>query len=114
MLPAGNIRLFKKPEVKGFQKALNRLSFIAVYRLRWITIIALSWTIIELLLYARSFLAGTGYDHPFTENTFHAYLLRAIILLCMTSLMAYLLLVELRVRFRNFSMLAGWTLKTLL
>jgi adenylate cyclase len=114
MLPAGNIRLSKKPQVKGIQKAMNHLSFIALYRLRWIVIISVSWTLIELFLYTRSFFSGAGYEHPYAENTFSAYLLRTVILLCLTSLMAYLLLVEFRVRFRNFSLLAGWTLKTFL
>jgi adenylate cyclase len=113
MLPAGNIRLSKKPQVKGFQKALNHLSFIALYRLRWIVIISISWTVIELFLYTRSFFSGSGYEHPYAENSFSAYLLRSIILLCLTGLMAYLIMVELRVRFRNFSLLAGWTFKTL-
>lgn len=114
MLPAGNIRLFKKPQVKRFQKAVNHLSFIALYRLRWILIISISWTLIELFLYTRSFFSGAGYEHPYTENSFSAYLIRTIILLCMTALMAYLIMVEFRIRFRSFSLLAGWTLKTLL
>lgn len=114
MLPAGNIRLSKKPQVKGIQKAMNHLSFIALYRLRWIVIIAVTWTVIELFLYTRSFFSGSGYEHPYSENSFAAYLLRSIILLCLTGLMAYLIMVELRVRFRNFSLLAGWTVKTLL
>jgi len=98
--------------MNGFQKAINHLSFLALYRLRWIVIIALSWTLIGLLLYYRVFFSGTDHDYPYTENIFSAYLLRAVIFLFFSSLMAYLLLVGLRIRFRNISLLAGWTFKT--
>lgn len=100
--------------MKVVHKIVKQLSFITLYRLRWITIITVSWTIVHLLLYARAFFLGAGASYPYTENTFSAYLLRGIILLCLNALMAYLLLVELRFRFRNFSLLGGWLLKTLL
>lgn len=99
--------------MKWFQRGMNSLSFITLYRLRWIAVISVSWTLIELLLYYRVFLTGGGANYPYSENFFSAYFLRAVILICLNSLMAYLLLVELRVRFRNVSLLAGWMLKTL-
>lgn len=90
---------------------MSKLSFIALYRLRWIAVIALTWTTIELLLYFRIFFTRT-IDYPYEENTTTAYLLRGIILLSITSLMAYLMLVEWRVRYRNVSLLAGWFMRT--
>lgn len=99
--------------MRAIPKIINQLSFIAVYRLRWITLISVSWTVIGLLLYYRSFVLGIGHDFPYNENTFSAYLLRAIILLGFSAGMAYLLLAELRVRFRNYALLSGWALKTL-
>jgi adenylate cyclase len=97
--------------MKGLQKAVSSLSFIALYRLRWIAVIAISWTAIQLLLYYRVFFTGAD-GYPYVENTFSAYFLRAVILLCISSLMAYLILVELRVQYRHFSLLAGWAIKT--
>ncbi|MEO5562986.1 MAG: hypothetical protein ABIR18_06110, partial [Chitinophagaceae bacterium] len=85
------------------QKAMNSLSFIALYRLQWIGLISLMWTGIQLLLYYRAFYSELRYDYPYTENVFSAYMLRAAILLCLSALMAYLLLVELRIRYRNVS-----------
>jgi adenylate cyclase len=93
------------------QRVINKLSFIALYRLRWIVIISVSWTAIELLLYYRAFFSEIRYDHPYSENVFSAYLLRAVILLCFSSVMGYMLLVELRTRFRDFSNLLGWVIK---
>lgn len=98
--------------MKAIHKIINHLSFIAVYRLRWIVVIACSWTLVQLLLYYRAFALGVSHDFPYKEDVFSAYLLRAVILLCISSLMAYLMLVELRVRFRNYALLSGWALKT--
>ncbi|MEO8403725.1 MAG: adenylate/guanylate cyclase domain-containing protein [Chitinophagaceae bacterium] len=90
------------------------MSFISQYRLRWLLIIAFSWTAVELLLYGRVFMQGVGADYPYLENTFSAYFLRAVILLSFSALMAYMLLVDLRIRYRNISLLGGWSIKTLL
>ena len=96
------------------QKVMNNLSFITLYRLRWVGIIALSWTLIELLLYYRAFFSEIRYDYPFAENIFSAYFLRAVILLCFSSIMAWLMLVEWRIKYRNMSLIAGWAIKTVL
>lgn len=95
------------------QKAMSNLSFMAQYRLRWIAVIAVTWTAIELLLYYRVFFTGAD-GYPYVENSFGAYFLRAVILLCITSLMAYMMLVELRIRYRHVSLMAGWAIKTLI
>jgi adenylate cyclase len=97
--------------MKRLLKVVSNLSFIALYRLRWIAVISISWTAVQLLLYYRVFFTGAD-SYPYVENTFSAYILRAVILICVSSLMAYLILVELRVRYRNFSLLAGWVIKT--
>jgi adenylate cyclase len=100
--------------MRVIQKIVSRLSFTALYRLRWITLVSVSWTVVQLLLYYRAFVLGTSVKYPYAENVFSAYLLRSVILLFLTALMAWLLLVELRVRFRNYSLLGGWSIKTLL
>lgn len=100
--------------MKRLFRALNNLTFIALYRLQWIAIISLVWTGIELLLYYRAFYSELRYDYPYTENIFSAYMLRAAIFLSLSAIMAYLVLVEWTVRFRNLSLLAGWTIKTII
>jgi adenylate cyclase len=100
--------------MKKLQRAMNNLSFLAVYRLRWIAVIAISWTLIQLLLYYRVFFTGAHDYYPYRENIFSAYLLHGVVLFFLSALMAYLMLVEWRVRFRNVSILTGWMIKTLL
>jgi adenylate cyclase len=94
------------------QKAINKLSFLALYRIRWILIISVTWTAIEILLYYRAFYSEIRYDYPYTENIPSAYMLRIVILLCLNSLMAYLVMIGLHIKFRNSSLLAGWIIKT--
>lgn len=96
------------------QRIMSSFSFITLYRLRWVLVISFSWTIIGLLLYYRVFYAGIRENYPYTENIFTAYLLRGIILFFLSALMAYLILIEWRVRYRHLSLLAGWSMKTLL
>jgi adenylate cyclase len=100
--------------MKRILKLVNNLSFIAAYRLKWIAMITVIWTVVQLLLYYRAFYSEIRYDYPYNENVLSAYLLRAIIILCLSALMSYLLLVEWRVRYRNVSLLAGWSIKTLI
>lgn len=94
------------------QKAIGNLSFIALYRLKWIMIISLIWTGVELLLYYRVFYSEIRYDYPYNENYFSAYLLRAVILLSIGAIMAFLMLVELRVRYLHLAVMLGWVVKT--
>jgi adenylate cyclase len=98
--------------MKRLFKAISNLSFIALYRLQWIAIISLVWTAFELLLYYRAFYSELRFDYPYKENVISAYMLRAAIFLSLSAIMAYLILVEWTVRFRNISLLAGWAIKT--
>ena len=111
MLTVENIQLSENAPVKGTSKIFKRLSFLTFYRLRWIVLISIVWTIIWLLLYYRMFYTEMRYNYPYTENDLSAYFIRAIILLLFSALMAYLLLIELRVLYRNISILAGWAIK---
>jgi adenylate cyclase len=112
MLATGDIQLSKNPSMKRLFKVINNLSFITLYRLQWIAIIAMVWTGIELLLYYRGFYSELRFDYPYKENVYSAYLLRSAIFLCLSALMAYLILVEWTVRFTNVSLLVAWSIKT--
>jgi adenylate cyclase len=114
MFATGDIQLSKNPSMKRLFKAINNLPFIALYRLQWIAIISVVWTGFELLLYYRAFYSELRFDYPYKENFLSAYLLRAAIFLSLSAIMAYLILVEWMVRFRNISLLAGWVIKTVI
>src|SRR5688572_29426925 len=103
MLATGDIQLSKNRSMKRPFKAINNLSFITLYRLQWIAIISLVWTAIQLLLYFRAFYSELRFDYPYIENVFSAYMLRVAIFICLSAIMAYLILVEWTVRFRNIS-----------
>lgn len=98
--------------MKRLLKVINNLSFITLYRLQWISIISLVWTAIGLLLYYRGFYSQLRFDYPYQENIYSAYMLRAAIFLCLSALMAYLILVEWTARFTNVSILVAWIIKS--
>lgn len=97
-----------------FQKSIQVSSPVARYRIRRILVISLAWTVVDLFLYFRNVSSGSDMDYPYQENILSAYLLRAGIFLAVSFLMSWLLLRELKIIFRNRSLLFGWALKFLL
>src|SRR5688572_33303708 len=100
--------------MKWFQKSIKISSPLARYRTRRILIISLAWTVVDLFLYFRNVSSGSDMDYPYQENILSAYLLRAGIFLAVSFLMSWLLLRELKIIFKNRSLLFGWGLKALL
>jgi adenylate cyclase len=99
--------------MKWFQKS-KISSPLARYRTRRILITSLAWTVVDLFLYFRNVSSGSDMDYPYQENILSAYLLRAGIFLAVSFLMSWLLLRELKIIFKNRSLLFGWGLKALL
>ena len=100
--------------MRWLQKKINISSPIARYRLRRILLISLAWTVIDLFLYFRNVSSGSDIDYPYHENGWMACLLRSSIILVASLLMSWWLLKELKIAFRNITLLAGWLLKVFL
>jgi len=96
------------------QKKIKLSSPVARYRLRRILVTSLAWTVIDLFLYFRNVASGSDIDYPYTENGFAACLLRSIIVLLSSLFMSSLLLKELKILFRNMTLLTGWLIKVFL
>lgn len=97
-----------------FWKKIRISSPVTRYRLKRIFLISLAWTIVDLVLYFRNVSSGSDADYPYQENILSAYLLRAAIFLGVSFLMSWLLLRELKIIFRERSLLFGWGIKALL
>lgn len=97
-----------------FSKAIKISSTVARYRLRRIVVISLAWTLIDLFLYYRNVSSGSNIDYPYHENDLSAYLLRFAFFMIVGFLMSWLLLKELKIIFRNYSLLVGWLIKACL
>ena len=96
------------------QKAIKISSPIARYRLRRVLVISIAWMVIDLFLYFRNVSSGSDIDYPYHELSLKACLLRASIVLLSGFLISWLLLKELRIVFRNITLLTGWLIKILL
>ncbi|MEP7375440.1 MAG: adenylate/guanylate cyclase domain-containing protein [Chitinophagaceae bacterium] len=96
------------------QKTLRITSPIARYRLRRILVISIAWMVIDLFLYLRNVTSGSDIDYPYQEISLTACLLRASIVLISGFLMSWLLLKELKIVFRNKTLLTGWLIKVFL
>jgi len=99
--------------MKLFRVIRSRLSFMGKYHFRWLLVIAVSWTTIDVL-WNRFFhiSVGSGGEHAVRFNDLKALILRGCIVFGMSSLMGFMLLFRLREAFRNMSLLGGLLLKT--
>jgi adenylate cyclase len=93
------------------QKTIKISSPIARYRLRRILLISMAWTVIDLFLCFRNVSSGSDIDYPYHENGVAACLLRSSIVLLASFFMSWLLLKELKIVFRNMTLLTGWLVK---
>lgn len=96
------------------KKITKKLSPLARHRMRWVFVISVAWTMVDLFLYYRSVSSGSDIDYPYQENFLSAYLLRSGIFLAVSFLIARLLLRELKIIFRNRALLTGWVIKVVL
>lgn len=93
----------------------HSLSVITRYRYKWVMIIAICWTLIDVIGWVH--FMQRPYEER-SETTFQyltpgAIILRTIIVLGMSLVMGYLLVFQLRRMFRDRSLMAALSLKTL-
>lgn len=96
--------------IKGKFSVINR------YRYKWVVIIALAWTLIDVIGWLR-FMSHPYADRPDSVYTFltpGAVVLRAFIDYMMGLFMGYLLVFRLRKMFREYSLLINFIAKTLI
>src|ERR1043165_5944623 len=100
--------------MKFYRQITTGLSFVRRYHYRWVIIIALSWTVIDVLYWLYYIHITSNRAAHSTYDIFSpvAVILRAAIVFLMGSLMAYILIFRLRQVFRDFPLLVSLFLKT--
>jgi adenylate cyclase len=96
-----------------FRQIRSRFSFLRKYHFRWVLIIAVSWTIFDLIwIRFFHFSLTSKIEDPLQYVSTAAILLRGVIVFLMSSLMGYLLIFKLRQLFRDVSLLSSLVIKT--
>lgn len=92
----------------------NKLSAVKKYRYKWVFLIALSWTIVDVFLWQRYVRtsADLKYDSTFQYLSLGAIVLRIVIVFYMSAVMGYLLVFRLKRLFREYPMIINLVLKT--
>jgi len=92
----------------------KRLSAINRYRYKWVTIIAIAWTLIDFFLWFRYMRTSDElkYNTSFTMLNTEAIILRLVIVSYLSWAMGYLLVFRLKGWFRDYPMLINLVLKT--
>lgn len=100
--------------MKFYRQLTTGLSFIRRYHYRWVIVIALSWTVADVIywLYYIHITSSNAARSAYDIYSSAAVVLRASIVFLMSSLMAYLLIFKLRQVFRDFPLLISLVLKT--
>lgn len=90
-----------------------RFSFFKRYQIKWVLYIAITWTVVDLIWthYFRVSI-GVNVNDFFWYNPPEAVLLRGVIVLLMSTVMAYLLIFKLRQFFRDYSLGVSLIFKT--
>ena len=94
-----------------------RIPAIRLYRYKWVLLIALVWTLLDLLLWAirASVPQAEAFKDPMGETrTFGYVVLRISVVFVMSMLMGWLIVFKFRNLFRNKPLWANLTLKTLI
>jgi adenylate cyclase len=91
-----------------------RFSFIQKYHFRWVGIIAVMWTAIDLIYWVRITYISPAFN---TSDTFElitteTILLRCLIVFSMSALMGYILIFKLRQVFRDLPLVINMLIKT--
>ncbi len=100
-----------------FKRKLNEsFHVLRRYRVRWVIIIALSWTLLDLLLWAirASVPQAAAYDDLEHTRSFQYVAIRSSVVFAMSLIMGWLLVFKFRTMFRNRPLQVNLLFKTLI
>lgn len=93
---------------------LKKLPFVKQYQFKWILIIALSWTIIDIARFSIFIGVARNAEYTFIPVTFWLTTVQFLIVFIFSMFMAYLIVSRFKKTFRNFPLWLGIILKTLI
>jgi adenylate cyclase len=100
--------------MKFYRKITSGISFIQRYQYRWVLVIAISWTVLDILywLYSIHSPRTRTYLDAYDQLSLGAFVLRACIVLVMSAVMGFVLIFWLRQAFRDLPLLVNILAKT--
>lgn len=102
--------------MKLMHRLKQRFTVLRRYRYRWVLIVALTWTMIDMLLWAirASVPQPAAFQDPSDPRSVSYALVRVSVVFVMSCIMGYLLVFKFRTMFRNRSLWINLIMKTLI
>lgn len=91
---------------------LKNLTFVKQFQFKWVLIIALSWTVIEIVRFSIFIWVARNPEYTFIPVTFWLTIVQFLIVFVFSLFMAYLIVIRFKKIFRNFPLWLGIILKT--
>jgi adenylate cyclase len=93
---------------------LKKLPFLKQYQFRWVLLIAVSWTLIDIVRFSIFIWIDKSFDYTFLPVTFGLVLVQFCTVFLFSLLMGYLIVVSFKKTFRNLPLWMGVIFKTLI
>jgi adenylate cyclase len=91
---------------------LKKLPFLKQYQFRWVLLIAISWTFIDIVRFSIFVWIDKSFDYTFLPVTFWLVLVQFSTVFLFSLLMGYLIVVSFKKNFRNLPLWIGVIIKT--
>ncbi len=93
---------------------LKNLSFLKQYQYKWILLIAVCWTMIDVIRFCIFVWIDKSMDYTFIPVTFWLVLVQFFVIFIFSLLMGYLIVIRFKKNFRNMPLWIGVILKTMI
>jgi adenylate cyclase len=93
---------------------LNKISIVTRYQYKWVFIIAICWTLLDLIRLFIFTVAENNVEHPFFQITTAAVAIRIILVFAASLWMGYLIVFKLKQTFRIVPLWLGFAIKALI
>ena len=91
---------------------LKNLTFVKQFQFKWVLIIAVSWTVIDIVRFSIFIWVAKNPEYTFIPVTFWLTIVQFLIVFSFSLFMAYLIVIRFKKIFRNFPLWLGIILKT--
>jgi adenylate cyclase len=93
---------------------LKNLTFVKQFQFKWVLIIAVSWTVIDIIRFSIFIWLAKNPEYTFMPVTFWLTVVQFLVVFVFSIFMAHLIVIRFKKMFRNFPLWLGIVLKTLI
>src|SRR5688572_1666837 len=93
---------------------LKKLPFLQQYQYKWVLLIAICWTLIDVIRFSIFIWIDKSISYTFIPVTFWLVLVQFLVVFIFSLVMGYLIVIRFKKTFRNLPLWSGVVFKTLI